>query len=81
MPFAAREPNETEVRRVAGGLYLGRIPCGAAVLQEEVFSRFLCQLLPPPLNPLQPGEEEGRISSRRGRKKAESPPAGGVKIR
>jgi dethiobiotin synthetase len=80
-PFAAREPNETEVRRIAGGLYLGRIPCGAAALPEEVFSRFLCRLLPPPLNPLQPGEEKGRIPSRRGREKAESPPAGGGKIR
>lgn len=39
-PFPAREPNETEVRRIAGELYLGRIPHGAAFLPEEIFSRF-----------------------------------------
>ncbi|MBA4421590.1 MAG: dethiobiotin synthase [Syntrophus sp. (in: bacteria)] len=39
-PFSAREPNETEVRRIAGDCYLGRIPYGAAFLPDEVFSHF-----------------------------------------
>jgi len=38
--FPAREPNETEVHRIAGNHYLGRIPYGAAFLPEEIFSRF-----------------------------------------
>jgi dethiobiotin synthetase len=45
-PFAAREPNETEVRHIAGERFLGRIRFGAAALPEELFSRFLCRLLP-----------------------------------
>jgi dethiobiotin synthetase len=44
-PFFAREPNETEVRRIAGKRYLDRIPYGAAALPEEVFSRFRRRLL------------------------------------
>jgi len=40
VPFPAREPNEPEVRRMAGGLYLGRIPYGAATLPEELYGRF-----------------------------------------
>lgn len=40
-PSPARETNEDEVRRVAGGRFLGRIPCGATVLPGELFSRFL----------------------------------------
>ena len=39
-PFPAREPNEAEIARIAGERYLGRIPCGAASLPEEVFGRF-----------------------------------------
>ncbi|MEW6335633.1 MAG: ATP-dependent dethiobiotin synthetase BioD, partial [Thermodesulfobacteriota bacterium] len=54
--FPAREPNETEARRIAGDAYLGRIPCGAAALPDELFSRFLRRLLSPPLNPILPGE-------------------------
>jgi dethiobiotin synthetase len=38
--FPAREPNEAEVLRIAGRHYLGRVPYGAAVLPEEIFSRF-----------------------------------------
>jgi dethiobiotin synthetase len=38
--FPAREPNEAEVRRIAGNQYLGRVPYGAAFLPEEIFSRF-----------------------------------------
>jgi dethiobiotin synthetase len=44
-PFAARETNETEVRRIAGKRYLGRIPYGTAFLPEEIFSRFRRSLL------------------------------------
>ncbi|MBI5420076.1 MAG: dethiobiotin synthase [Deltaproteobacteria bacterium] len=36
----ARETNEDEVRRIAGDRYLGRVPNGAAVLPEGIFSRF-----------------------------------------
>lgn len=39
-PFPAREPNEAEVRRIAGDRWLGRVPFGAARLPEETFSRF-----------------------------------------
>lgn len=38
--FPAREPNEAEVRRIAGECYLGRVPHGAAFLPEEVYSHF-----------------------------------------
>lgn len=38
--FPAREPNATEVRRIAGRRYLGRVPYGAASLPEEIFPRF-----------------------------------------
>jgi dethiobiotin synthetase len=38
--FPAREPNEAEIRRMAGERYLGRVPYGAAFLPEEIFSRF-----------------------------------------
>ncbi len=38
--FPAREPNEAEVRRIAGEHYLGRVPTGAVVLPEEIFFRF-----------------------------------------
>ena len=37
--FPAREPNETEVRRISGGYYIGRVPYGATVLPEEIFAR------------------------------------------
>ena len=43
--FPAREPNETEVQRIAGRHYLGRIPYGAATLPEEIFSHFRRGLL------------------------------------
>jgi dethiobiotin synthetase len=43
-PFPAREPNEAEMRRIAGEHYLGRVPYGAAVLPEELFSRVLWSL-------------------------------------
>ena len=36
----ARETNESEVRRIAADRYLGRVPFGAAVLPEDLFSRF-----------------------------------------
>ena len=39
-PFSAREPNETEVHRIVGECYLGRVPYGAAFLPDEIFSRF-----------------------------------------
>ncbi len=39
-PFPAREPNEAEVRRIAGDRWLGRVPHGAAGLPEGIFSRF-----------------------------------------
>jgi len=39
-PFSARAPNETEVQRIVGECYLGRVPYGAAFLPEEIFSRF-----------------------------------------
>jgi dethiobiotin synthetase len=38
--FPARESNEAEVRRITGNHYLGRVPYGAALLPEEIFSRF-----------------------------------------
>jgi dethiobiotin synthetase len=38
--FPAREPNEAEIRRIAGERYLGRVPHGATFLPEEVFARF-----------------------------------------
>lgn len=38
--FPARESNEHEVRRIAGGGYLGRVPWGAARLPDDVFSAF-----------------------------------------
>jgi dethiobiotin synthetase len=43
--FPAWGTNETEVRRIAGNHYLGRIPYGAAFLPEEIFSRFRRGLL------------------------------------
>jgi dethiobiotin synthetase len=43
-PFSAREPNETEVQRIAGRHYIGRIPYGAEVLPEEVFTCFRLSL-------------------------------------
>jgi dethiobiotin synthetase len=36
--FPAREPNEAEVRRIAGDRYLGRIPHGARSLPEGILS-------------------------------------------
>ena len=39
--FPAREPNEAEVRRIAGGRYLGRVPHGARSLPEGVLSGLL----------------------------------------
>lgn len=36
----SRESNEDEIRRIAGGRYLGRVPFGAAVLPENIFARF-----------------------------------------
>jgi dethiobiotin synthetase len=39
-PSASRESNEEEIRRMAGEHYLGRIPYGAAVLPENIFSVF-----------------------------------------
>lgn len=44
-PFPARDPNEDEVRRIAGDYYLGRIPYGAACLPEEVFINFRRRLV------------------------------------
>jgi len=38
-PFPAREPNEAEVRRIAGDRWLGRVPFGAPTVPEEIFSR------------------------------------------
>lgn len=38
--FPAREPNEGEVRRIAGDRWLGRLPFGASCLPDEIFSRF-----------------------------------------
>jgi dethiobiotin synthetase len=38
--FPAREPNEAEVRRLAGDGYLGRISRGAGGVPEALFSRF-----------------------------------------
>ncbi len=38
--FPARELNETEVQRMAGMHYLGRVPYGAALLPDEIFPRF-----------------------------------------
>jgi dethiobiotin synthetase len=43
--FPAREPNEAEVRRIAGNHYLGRVPYGAVFLPEEIFSSFRRGLL------------------------------------
>lgn len=40
-PFPARERNEEEVRRIAGGRFLGRLPHGARSLPEEIASRVL----------------------------------------
>jgi len=37
----SRESNESEARRIAGKRFLGRIPAGADVLPEEIFSRIL----------------------------------------
>lgn len=39
-PFPAREPNEGEVRRIAGDRWLGRLPFGAADLPDGIFRRF-----------------------------------------
>lgn len=44
-PFPAREPNVTEVHRIAEDRFLGRIPFGAASLPEELFARFQGRLL------------------------------------
>lgn len=44
-PFPAREPNRTEVCRIAGNHCLGTISHGAASLPEELFSRFRRRLL------------------------------------
>ncbi len=38
--FPAREPNEAEARRIAGGRWLGRVPFGAAALPDGIISRF-----------------------------------------
>lgn len=38
-PSPSRDTNEDEVRAIAGDRYLGRIPFGAAVLPEDIFSR------------------------------------------
>ena len=38
--FPAREPNEAEIRRIAGERYLGRVRYGAFFLPEEIFSHF-----------------------------------------
>ncbi len=38
--FPAREPNEAEVRRIAGDRWLGRVPFGASALTDGIFSRF-----------------------------------------
>lgn len=40
-PFPARERNEEEARRIAGGRYLGRIPHGARTLPEAVVAGIL----------------------------------------
>lgn len=40
-PFPARDRNEGEVRRIAGDLYLGRVPHGARSLPRGVLSGFL----------------------------------------
>ncbi len=40
-PFPAREPNEAEVRRIAGDRWLGRMPFGAPELPDGIFRRFL----------------------------------------
>jgi dethiobiotin synthetase len=37
--FPAREPNESEIRRIAGEHYLGRVPYGALFLPEEILVR------------------------------------------
>ena len=54
--FPAREPNEAEVRRIAGDRYLGRIPHGARSLPEGILSGFFGiltrQWSVPPDNPL-----------------------------
>jgi dethiobiotin synthetase len=39
-PFAARESNEAEVRRLAGDAYLGRVASGARGLPDDVYARF-----------------------------------------
>lgn len=39
-PFPAREPNEAEVRRIAGDRWLGRVPFGVSALPDGIFSRF-----------------------------------------
>ncbi len=39
-PFPAREPNEAEARRIAGGRWLGRVPFGAPALPDGIFSLF-----------------------------------------
>lgn len=40
-PFPAREPNEEEVRRIAGERYLGRVPHGARILPAGILSGLL----------------------------------------
>jgi dethiobiotin synthetase len=40
-PFPARESNESEVLRMSGGRYIGRIPFGASLLPEEAYRRFV----------------------------------------
>jgi dethiobiotin synthetase len=42
--FPAREPNVTEVRRIVGSHYLGRVPYGAIALREDLFSCFCGRL-------------------------------------
>lgn len=37
--FPAREPNEAEVRRIAGDRWLGRVPFAAPTVPQEIFSR------------------------------------------
>ncbi len=40
-PFPAREPNEEEVRRIAGERYLGRVPHGVRILPAGILSGLL----------------------------------------
>lgn len=38
-PFPSSDSNEDEIRSIAGDRYLGRMPYGAVVLPEDIFSR------------------------------------------